>query len=133
MKRMAQSAKSAEPVRAAGRYSTVAILLHWTIAVLLSLNIWYGLQMEALHGLAKFNVFQLHKSVGITVLVLTLARIGWRLAHQPPPYDPPLIGWEHRLSGVVHFGFYVVMLGLPLTGWAVVSVSPTNIPTLLFH
>ncbi|MBN9318113.1 MAG: hypothetical protein BGN86_14570 [Caulobacterales bacterium 68-7] len=123
-------------VAAAGRprdrYTSVAILLHWVIAALLLTNIWYGWQMEELRGLAKFNIFQLHKSLGITVLVLTVVRIAWRLTHRPPAYDPPLGRWEHLASKAVHVGFYVIMLGLPLTGWAVVSLSPTNIPTLLF-
>ena len=118
--------------RSRDRYASVAILLHWIIAAILLTNIWYGWQMEELRGLAKFNVFQVHKSLGITVLVLTLARIAWRLTHRPPAYDPPLGRWEHMASKAVHVGFYVVMLGLPLTGWAVVSLSPTNIPTLLF-
>jgi cytochrome b561 len=116
----------------ARRYAIVAIALHWLIVVLLFANIWEGWQMDNLRGLAKFTVFQTHKSIGITVLVLTLARIAWRLTHRPPPYDPPLIPWEKRLSAVVHIGFYVIMLGLPLTGWAIVSASPTNIPTLLY-
>ena len=118
--------------RSGGRYTAVAILLHWVIATLLLTNIWFGWQMEELRGLAKFNTFQLHKSLGITVLLLTLARIAWRLTHKPPPYGAPLGVWEHRLSKAVHIGFYVIMLGLPLTGWAIVSLSPTNLPTLLY-
>jgi cytochrome b561 len=121
-----------EARRPRDRYTAVAIALHWLIAALILTNIWFGWQMDDLRGMAKFNLIQLHKSVGITILVLTLARIAWRLTNPPPPYDPPLIGWEHRLSSLVHIGFYVIMLGLPLTGWALVSLSPTNLPTLLF-
>jgi cytochrome b561 len=117
---------------AARRYTAVAIILHWLIALLLLTNIWEGWQLDDLRGLAKFTVFQLHKSIGITVLVLTLARIAWRLTHKPPKHVPPLKPWEERLSALVHLGFYFIMLGLPLTGWAIVSVSKTNIPTLLF-
>lgn len=123
----AKRARSGRPV---DRYTGVAIALHWAIAGLLLFNIWQGWQIEDLRGLAKFELMQMHKSIGITVLALTLARIAWRLTAPPPAYEPPLRGWEHRLSGVVHFGFYAIMLGLPLTGWAIVSLS--NIPTLLY-
>jgi cytochrome b561 len=114
------------------RYTRVAIGLHWLIAALLALNIAYGLQMERLRGPAELAVFQLHKSVGITVLILTLARIGWRLSHRPPAYHPPLKGWEKWLSKGVHLGFYAIMLALPLTGWAIVSSTPITGPTLLY-
>jgi cytochrome b561 len=114
------------------RYTAVAIALHWLIAALLLTNVWFGLQMEEQRGMAKFATMQLHKSIGLTVLILTLARIAWRLTHRPPPYAPPIRRWEHAVSKVVHFSFYLLLLGLPLTGWAIVSLSPTNIPTLLY-
>lgn len=114
------------------RYTTVAIVLHWLIAAVLLTNIWYGWQIDDLRGMALFKTMQFHKSLGITVLLLTLARLAWRLTAPPPVYDPPIRPWEHRISKVVHVAFYVIMLGLPLTGWAIVSLSKTNIPTLLY-
>jgi cytochrome b561 len=61
--------------------------------------------------------------LGITVLLLTLARLGWRLTHRPPAISPHLKPWERRLARVVHWGFYVILLALPLSGWAMVSAS----------
>jgi cytochrome b561 len=118
---------------AASRYSSVAILFHWIIAALILFNIYLGFRMGLVQGLAKFNIFQLHKSVGITVLVLSVLRLGWRLVHRPPPEAPGLKPWERKASLAVHWGFYVIMIGMPLTGWIVVSTSPLNIPTLLYH
>jgi len=114
------------------RYTTVAIALHWLIALVLISTIAVAWQFDDAKGLAKFQLFQLHKSLGITVLVLSFARLGWRLTHPAPAPLASLKPWEKVLSKAVHVGFYVVMLGLPLTGWLMVSASPKNIPTLLY-
>jgi cytochrome b561 len=114
------------------RYSTVAIVLHWAIALAILLNLYLGLRMGVETGLAKFQVFQLHKSVGFTVLALSLCRLAWRLTHRPPPYPETMKPWEKAAATTVHTLFYVIMIGMPLTGWVIVSASPTNIPTLLY-
>lgn len=115
---------------AARRYSTGAIVLHWTIAIAILGQIWFGWRMSDLPlGAEKFELFQLHKSVGLTILLLTLGRIGWRLTHRPPPYAEGVKGWQRRLATTVHTAFYLLLLALPLTGWAMVSASPLNIPT----
>jgi L-threonylcarbamoyladenylate synthase len=115
------------------RYSIGAIVLHWLIAFLLLLNIYQGLAMHTAAGLAKFTLFQNHKSVGITILILSLARLGWRLANPPPPYASPLSPLEIAASRATHWGFYVIMIGMPLTGWLAVSASPLGLPTLLYR
>ena len=120
------------PAGALGRYGAGAIILHWTIALLVAVNIAIGLRMEAQTGLAKFQAFQLHKSVGITVLLLSLARLAWRLTHRPPPLPAHMKPWERRAAGITHWAFYALLIGLPLTGWIVVSASPFNLPTLLY-
>jgi cytochrome b561 len=106
--------------------------LHWILAALVITNLYLGLRMEASSGLAKFQIFQLHKSVGITVLVFTVLRLAWRFTHHPPPYPETMKPWEKVAASSVHWGFYALMLALPLTGWVIVSASPTNIPTVLF-
>ena len=69
------------------RYSTVAIVLHWLIAALLIFEVGLGLRMEAARGSAKFAVFQLHKSVGITILLLVALRIISRFFRKPPAIE----------------------------------------------
>jgi cytochrome b561 len=115
------------------RYAAVAIGLHWLIAALIAANILIAWGFEDLKGLAKFNQMQLHKSVGITVLILSLGRLGWRLTHRPPPLPAHMPRWEKIAAHAVHWGFYVIMIGLPVTGWIIVSASPSNIPTLLYQ
>ena len=112
------------------RYSTVAIVLHWLIAALLIFEIGLGLNMEDAQGSARFAVFQLHKSVGITILLLVLLRIVWRFRRRPPPLTAR--GWERALALVVHGAFYALLLALPISGWIVVSASKIAVPTLLY-
>lgn len=101
------------------RYSRVAIALHWLIALAIAYNLASGL----LHGVVPHGFFVLHVSSGITILVLTLVRIVWRLTHRPPPFLP-MTRWEAGLAHGVHFLLYAAMLALPLSGWALVSANP---------
>ena len=77
-----------------------------------------------------FVLFQLHKSVGITILLLTLARLAWRLTHRPPPAVEG--GFQGFLAKAVHALLYAFMIVAPLTGWIVVSTSRIQVPTYLF-
>ena len=117
------------------RYSSVAIALHWLIAALILTNIALAWYFGALAGTAKLEPVQLHKSIGITVLVLSIGRLGWRLAVPPPKLPAYVTGWEKWLAQAVHIGFYVVMLGMPLSGWALTSASPLIkvFPITLYH
>ena len=67
----------------AHRYSLVAIILHWTIAALIVANVLIGWNADELRGLARAQALQPHKTIGITVLLLTLTRLAWRLVMKP--------------------------------------------------
>lgn len=114
------------------RYSRSAMLLHWAVALLLVFNFALGERTEDLErGPELFWVMQLHKSIGITVLILSLWRLGLRLMTPRPAkvVDSPL---AQLLSSAVHWGFYAVMIIVPLSGWVLVSTAKVQIPTLLF-
>lgn len=113
-------------------YSAVAIVLHWVIALLIIYNLWLALRFDDLHGMAKFASIQVHKSVGITVLLLSLLRLAWRLGHKPPPFPGHMPAWERFCATAAHWVLYFLMIGIPLSGWAMVSVSPTNLKTILW-
>jgi cytochrome b561 len=117
------------------RYNAGAIALHWIIALAILTNIGLAWWFNTLHGQAKIEPVQLHKSIGITVLVLSTIRLGWRLAVPPPKLPAYVHGWERWLAETVQVLFYVIMFGMPLTGWAFSSASPLIkvFPIVLFH
>ena len=103
----------------AARYTSVAITLHWLIAALIFYNLASGLLGEFLPR----GFFAFHISSGLTILALTLVRIGWRLTHKPPPMLP-MARWERVLAHSVHFLIYAAMLFVPWTGWVMISANP---------
>jgi len=115
-------------------YSATAILLHWAIAALIVTNIGIAWYFNTLKGPEAAAPLALHKSIGITVLLLSLVRVGLRLAAPPPPLPPTLSRLESFAAKATHLVFYGLMLGLPLSGWALVSASPLIKvhPTVLF-
>jgi cytochrome b561/polyisoprenoid-binding protein YceI len=112
---------------ASSRYTGVAIALHWAMAALLLFMIWLGWNMDE-----NEVRFQLHKSIGITILFLALTRLAWRFANPPPPLPEAMPKLEKTASHAVHVAFYVLMIGIPLGGWLMVSVSPFQISTVLY-
>jgi len=114
-------ASAASIIQPAERYSRVAIALHWTLALLIVLQVvlgWWMNEWVPDHSPMQKAIEGVHISVGLTVLILVLARIAWRLTHRPPPLPAGIPGWERMLAGAGHTLFYILMLALPLTGWA---------------
>ncbi|MGD9816287.1 MAG: cytochrome b/b6 domain-containing protein [Hyphomonadaceae bacterium] len=112
----------------AQRYTAVAIVLHWAIAfaILLLIPLGFWMHEAAEHGAVSDNVFrayQLHKSIGLTVLALSIARLAWRLINPPPPMPAHMPGWERFVAKATHWAFYALMLALPLSGWLYVSAG----------
>jgi cytochrome b561 len=112
----------------ARRYTAIAIVLHWAIAAAILFNIPLGLWMHAQAAAGHleagvFRAFQLHKSIGLTVLALSLVRLGWRLANPAPSLPAHMPAWERLAAQAAHWAFYVLMIALPLTGWLYVSAG----------
>ena len=107
------------------RYSWGAIWLHWSIAAFVLVNLTLGLFHESLLDGIKW-VIPIHKAIGLTVLALTLARIAWRLMHRPPPLPIDMAPWERMVAKIVHWGFYVLLLALPVSGW-MLSSNPARL------
>lgn len=123
------------------RYTKTAIVLHWLIGLLIIALLALGLWMHELPKdapkTAAFDLFNwglytvtmpepvsvrtfyfnLHKSIGITVMVLVLLRIFWRLTHVAPAFPDTMKGWEKKLADLGHKALYVMMVVLPLSGF----------------
>lgn len=127
---------------ATDRYTAVAIVLHWAIAAALIgnglLGWWMGAAIEDVDTQRRaIAAFQLHKSLGLTILTLSLLRLAWRLAHRPPAPPARMPRWERWAGGAAHWAFYFLLLAIPLTGWILVSAqwregAPLNVPTIWF-
>jgi len=108
------------------RYAAVAVILHWAIAIAIIGNVLIGWWMhEAIDApetrARAFVAFQLHKSIGLSVLLLSVARLAWRFANPPPPLPAAMPGWERIAAQATHWAFYVLMIALPLSGWVYAS------------
>lgn len=110
------------------RYTTGAIWFHWTIGLLVIANLVIGVLHESLLK----GTIPLHKSIGMTVLVLSIARLGWRLAHPAPPLPDDIPHWQKLAAHVSHWAFYFFIIALPLTGWVFSSAAEKRRPLTFF-
>ncbi|WP_326524894.1 cytochrome b [Sphingomonas sp.] len=108
------------------RYSTGAIVFHWLIAVAIIVNLWLGIAHDSLPR--DWKAMPVHKALGITVLVLSLARLAWRLRHQPPPLVGDMPAWERGAATASHWALYALTIAVPLTGWLMVSGGAVRRP-----
>ena len=116
------------------RFGLVAKSLHWGMAALV-IPLWglgYYMVGQTQDLLRQYELYQLHKSVGFVVFGLALLRLVWRLLDPAPPL-PAGMGRLQRLAAQLsHLAFYVLLIGLPVTGFLMSAASPLGIPTVLF-
>ena len=99
------------------RYTRVAVVFHWLIALLMLVNVVLMLTVAWFPDALVRPVFDTHKSIGVTVLGLVLLRLLWRLSHPAPPLPAAYPRWERLSAHAVHVLLYGVMLWMPLSGW----------------
>ncbi|WP_417772774.1 cytochrome b [Stappia sp.] len=115
-------------------YGALAIAFHWTMAVLVIGLFFFGKYIAGLEPTAPgvYPLYQLHKSLGFVVLALAVLRLAWRAVNPAPALPDGMPTHERIAAALGHAGLYALMLGLPLSGWLMVSASPWGIPTILF-
>ncbi len=82
------------------RYTRTAIALHWLIAIVVIGQIALGWWMQEIPKQPvgpRVNAFNLHKSIGLTVLMLMVVRLAWRATHAPPP-PVAMPAWQARAA-----------------------------------
>lgn len=103
-------------------YRPVVVAIHWLSAALIVAQIVIGLKFADMpKGPERMDVFSWHKTIGVIILLLALARLGVRLVNPPPPYPQDFPRWERAVAVWSHRLLYFLMLALPLTGLAAVS------------
>ncbi len=109
---------------ASERYTSVAIALHWLMAIAIIANLGLGLYMHELpNSPTKLELYACHKSIGACILMLLFVRLAWRFTHKPPALPANMPALEKRIAhGMVH-GLYLFMLLSPLTGWLMSSFA----------
>jgi len=116
------------------RYTYVAIILHWVIALAVFAMLVSGLMLgfADLDRLFKFQLIQWHKSLGVLVLASMALRIIWRFTHKPPALPVSFKKFDIIASKLGHWGIYLLLFIMPISGWVMVSSSHFGLPTIVF-
>ena len=126
--------RAVDGARPPRRWGALTIALHWLSAALVIVLLALGWFM--VHGdiaaSTKFDLYQLHKSLGFLSLALLLLRFGARLTERSPPTPPQMREWERRLAGLAHGALYALLLAAGLSGWLRVSSAIIPIPSRFF-
>ena len=105
-------------------YGTVAVTLHWLSALLILVLIGSGFRAGGMEeAAAKASILQVHVPLGVTILLLTLARIAWWLFADKKPASVSMPRWQDRASRAIHILFYVVILGMTASGIGMMILS----------
>ena len=101
------------------RYTKTAVVLHWLVAAVVFGQFAFGWLMQQIAksptGM-RADAFNLHKSIGLCVFALMLVRLGWRIAHAPPPL-PAMRRWQIVAAKANHAALYAALIVMPLAGY----------------
>ncbi len=123
------------------RYSPVARWLHWLVAITIVLAFGLALTLEPMHfSPAKLRLINYHKWLGITVLLLAVLRVLWRLLRRPPPLLPAP-RWQQFGAHALHGLLYALIFAVPLAGYCfsladgypVVYLGIVPLPVFIAH
>jgi cytochrome b561 len=107
------------------RYSRTAMVLHWVIALAVPAQIAFGWYLQAIPRLTPDRTVYVnfHKSTGLTIGLLIVLRLAWRLTHRPPPLPASMPAWERRAAQASHALLYACMLIMPAAGYTASNFS----------
>ena len=117
-------------VAARSRYTATAQALHWVVAALMFAVIplaWVMVNM-ARTAPSREWIYTLHKSFGMTILLLVVIRLAWRAAHPAPPLSGSMAKWERALATASHWLLYVILVGMPVSGYILSASGAVGVP-----
>ncbi len=113
------------------KYTPVAIALHWLMAIGLIGLFAFGLYMADLPlSPTKLRYYSWHKWAGVTLFLLAVVRLAWRIAHRPPALPEHMGRGEQFVAHAGHALLYLLIFAIPLSGWLMSSAK--GIQTVLF-
>jgi cytochrome b561 len=111
------------------RFGLLAKTLHWLTLVLLIGAFTLAISMVNMpFSPRKLEFYSWHKWVGVTIFLLVVLRLAWRLVDPPPPQPSDTPGWQRRLAGLSHTSLYAILIIMPVTGW--IMSSALNLPVV---
>jgi cytochrome b561 len=108
-------------------YSTAARHFHWWTVALLAIQVPVGLYMVYRGAATNFDaltgaLYDTHKSLGLLILALVVARLAYRLMHGGPADEPTIEWWQKAASHATHWSLYMLLILVPLVGWLGISL-----------
>ena len=127
---MSDPSVDAPGVPARTRYTATAQALHWIVAALMFAVIplaWVMVNM-ARTAPSREWIYTLHKSFGMTILLLVAVRLAWRAAHPAPPLPGTMGRWERGLAEASHWLLYLILVGMPVSGYVLSATGAAGVP-----
>jgi cytochrome b561 len=112
------------------RFTVPQRLLHWLMAICILAMLFIGVGMVSTITPKSLTLIQIHKPLGMAILVLALIRLGLRLRYGAPALPADLPEPMKLAAHLSHYIFYVLMIGMPLLGWGMLSAA--SYPVVLF-
>src|ERR1700722_10698838 len=112
------------------RFTVAQRVMHWLMAICILAMLFIGVGMESTIEPKYLTLVAIHKPLGITILVLALIRLALRLRYGAPPLPASMPEPMKLAAHLSHFAFYLLMIGLPLIGWGMLSAA--DYPVVVF-
>jgi cytochrome b561 len=108
----------------ASRYTPTAISLHWVMALMILSAFALGLYMTELQlSPTKLKLYSWHKWLGVTIFLVAIARLLWRITHAVPRVPDSTPGWQRAAAAFTHWVIYALLIAIPISGWLMSSAS----------
>jgi cytochrome b561 len=106
------------------RYSAIAIILHWVMALLIFATWSIAIAVDDMPlSPTRITGLSWHKWLGVTIFFLVILRLLWRATHPVPPLKTQMPVWQEKAMQLTHLALYLLMLAIPVVGWLMSSAK----------